>query len=90
MLTDLDEFCERLPQKAAAQGVKMEKIQHPLERPGVPAEYLDALDRIDPLICSRERLVDLYRQAPDAEIRAFLVGILDVRTMVALITEKEF
>jgi len=66
------------------------EIQHPLKKPNVPAEFLDELDRIDPLICSRERLVELYRQAPDAEIRAFLVGILDVRTMVALITEKEF
>ncbi|PWB39932.1 MAG: hypothetical protein C3F19_13395 [Rhodocyclales bacterium] len=66
------------------------EIQHPLKRPNVPAEYLDALDRIDPLICSRERLVDLYRQAPDAEVRAFIVGIMDTRTMVALITEKEF
>ena len=66
------------------------EIQHPLKRPNVPADFLAELDRIDPLICSRERLVDLYRQGPDAEVRAFLVGILDVRTMVALITEKEF
>ncbi len=66
------------------------EIQHPLQRPNVPAEFLAELDRIDPLICPRERLVDLYRQAPDAEVRAFLVGIMDTRTMVALITEKEF
>lgn len=66
------------------------EIQHPLRRPNVPAEFLAELDRIDPLICPRERLVDLYRQAPDAEIRAFLVGIMDTRTMVALITDKEF
>lgn len=66
------------------------EIQHPLKRPNVPAEYLDELDRVDPLICSREKLVRLYRNAPDAEVRAFIVGILDVRTMVALITEKEF
>ncbi|GMU48773.1 MAG: hypothetical protein AMXMBFR31_09990 [Candidatus Desulfobacillus denitrificans] len=66
------------------------EIQHPLKRPNVPAEYLDELDQVDPLICSREQLVRLYRQAPDAEIRAFLVGILDVRTMVALISETEF
>ncbi|CAG0926943.1 MAG: hypothetical protein F9K21_00445 [Rhodocyclaceae bacterium] len=66
------------------------EIQHPLKKPNVPADFLAELDRIDPLVCSRERLVDLYRQAPDAEIRAFLVGILDVRSMVALITEKEF
>lgn len=65
-------------------------IQHPLQRPNVPAEFLDELDRVDPLICPRERLVDLYRQAPDAEVRAFIVGIMDTRTMVALITEKEF
>ena len=66
------------------------EIQHPLQRPSVPAEFLAELDRIDPLICPRERLVDLYRQAPDAEVRAFIVGIMDTRTMVALITEKEF
>jgi len=65
-------------------------IQHPLQRPNVPAEFLDKLDQVDPLICSREQLVRLYRQAPDAEVRAFLVGIMDTRTMVALITEKEF
>lgn len=66
------------------------EIQHPLKKANVPAEYLAELDRIDPLICSRERLVDLYRQAPDAEIRAFIVGIMDTRTMISLITEKEF
>lgn len=66
------------------------EIQHPLKKPNVPVDFLAELDRIDPLICPRERLVELYHQAPDAEIRAFLVGILDVRTMVALITEKEF
>lgn len=66
------------------------EIQHPLRKPSVPADFLAELDRIDPLICPRERLVDLYRQAPDAEVRAFLVGIMDTRTMVALITEKEF
>ncbi len=66
------------------------EIQHPLKKPNVPSDFLAELDRIDPLICSRQRLVDLYRQAPDAEIRAFIVGIMDTRTMVALITEKEF
>lgn len=66
------------------------EIQHPLQKPNVPVEFLAELDRIDPLVCTRERLVELYRQAPDAEIRAFLVGILDVRTMVALISETEF
>lgn len=66
------------------------EIQHPLKKPNVPAEFLDEIDRVDPLICPREQLVRLYRNAPDAEVRAFIVGILDVRTMVALITEKEF
>lgn len=66
------------------------EIQHPLKKPNVPAEYLDELDRIDPLICPREQLLRLYRNAPDAEVRAFIVGIMDVRMMAALVTEQEF
>jgi len=66
------------------------EIQHPLKKPNVLAEYLDELDRIDPLICPREQLLRLYRNAPDAEVRAFIVGIMDVRMMAALVTEQEF
>jgi hypothetical protein len=62
--------------------------KHPLK--DAPADFMDELDQVDPLICSRASLERLKKLAPTEEIAAYLCGILDLRTVNAIVTEKEF
>ncbi|GIL13681.1 MAG: hypothetical protein BroJett038_24010 [Chloroflexota bacterium] len=64
------------------------QISHPIQN--MPAEFVDELDRIDPLTCSRKSLERLYHLAPTSEAKAFIVGILDTRRMMALVTGVSF
>jgi len=62
--------------------------EHPLKN--APADFMDELDQIDPLICSREDLERLKQLAPTERIAAYLDGLLDNRTVNAIVTEKDF
>ncbi len=63
-------------------------IDYPLAN--APADFMDELNRIDPLICPRQSLVDLHEVAPTPEIKAFLSGIHNTRKMMAIVTGKEY
>lgn len=66
------------------------KIAHPLAGNGVSDADRQAFDHLDVLICSREDLLTLYESIDSAQVRAFIVGILDTREHMAVITGREF
>jgi len=70
------------------QTKNMVSWKHPLK--DAPADFMDELDQIDPLICSRENLERLKQLAPTEKIAAYLDGLLDLRTVNAIVTEREF
>ena len=63
-------------------------IQHPLAN--AAPETIDAIDHLDPLICTREELQDLIESVNDVQIRAFLWGIVDTREFLATVTGRPF
>ncbi len=62
--------------------------KHPLR--DAPADFMDELDRVDPLICSRENLERLLQLAPTCEIAGYIYALIDQRKMHAIVTGKEF
>lgn len=62
--------------------------KHPLK--DAPADFMDELDRVDPLICSIKDLERLRRIAPTSEIAGYIYALIDQRKMHAVVTGKEF
>lgn len=63
-------------------------IQHPLAQ--ASEEVRTTFDHMDIFLCSKRDLLNLYESCNDMQIRAFLVGILDSREFLAVITGREF
>lgn len=54
------------------------------------ADWLEALDFLDPMIQSREALDQLIRTAPTQRLADWLMGIVDFRSMLADVTGRPF
>lgn len=66
------------------------KIIHPLAGADVSDEERQDFDNLDVLTCSQQDLVTLYETVRSPSLRSFIVGILDTRTMLAMISGREF
>lgn len=54
------------------------------------ADWLEAVDHLDPLSCERDMLDELIQTAPTLASRAWLTGILEMRVRLAFITGMPF
>jgi hypothetical protein len=56
--------------------------EHPLDT--ATAEDVMEVDVVDPLMCSKQDLIELHNTVKDPTVKAFLIGILDTREYFSL------
>lgn len=69
------------------------KTQHPIKSAAhdpAAANWLESLDHHDPMILSREALDQLIKTAPTQRLADWLMGILDFRLMLSVVTGRPF
>lgn len=67
----------------------IQQEDHPLAQ-HKGTEWADRLDMIDPMIASREVLIELMGSAPSDVAKAWLQGIFDFRIVLAAVTGRPF
>lgn len=81
-----DSFVEKLHSFVA--GLRNEVENHPLNGvdSDIHGEWLDEVDVVDPLACPLEDLQRMVETAPTPETRCWLIGILEVRQRLHVIS----
>ena len=72
-----------------AEGSQAKDSVHPLA--GIQGTaWFQEFDRLDPFVASRNELERLWQSAPSRRAKDWIAGIVDTRTMYAIVTGNPF